>query len=353
MIKFFRKIRYDLLEKSKTGKYLKYAIGEIILVAIGILIALQVNNWNNKRLAEIEGYEMLTELKDELIGNLAVLTGCVKSLKQDVLAKDRLFKLDDFEDITLDSLRLFINDVNVDVLPNQTIFEKVKIKNISKLTDNLELNTAIFKYFNSMEPYTKSINYFHDAQIRRQRFFYTEQNSIDIIPDVKINGIKELSPVEEKRRLIEFISTTRVTNLIKETYYHEEASTARLDYLKTIMINLLEDIQEELEKGNPTIEPIPQFLLPPARDYTIEQETLKKYVGNYESEAQKMNIQMKDKELYLEIFGVNSYLTPTSKNQFDIKHSIVYRIEFQESEDGQINGFTFIVLNDEHQYIKK
>ena len=46
MIKFFRRIRYDLMEKNKTGKYFKYAIGEIILVVIGILIALQINNWN-------------------------------------------------------------------------------------------------------------------------------------------------------------------------------------------------------------------------------------------------------------------------------------------------------------------
>jgi len=50
MIKFFRKIRYDLMVKNKTGKYFKYAIGEIILVVIGILIALQINNWNENRL---------------------------------------------------------------------------------------------------------------------------------------------------------------------------------------------------------------------------------------------------------------------------------------------------------------
>ena len=53
MIKFFRKIRYDLMEKNKTGKYFKYAIGEIILVVIGILIALQINNWNEHRKAKI------------------------------------------------------------------------------------------------------------------------------------------------------------------------------------------------------------------------------------------------------------------------------------------------------------
>ena len=48
MIKFFRKIRYDLME-NKTEKYFKYAIGEIILVVFGILIALQINNWNENR----------------------------------------------------------------------------------------------------------------------------------------------------------------------------------------------------------------------------------------------------------------------------------------------------------------
>jgi mRNA-degrading endonuclease YafQ of YafQ-DinJ toxin-antitoxin module len=49
MIKFFRKIRQNLLSEGKTGKYFKYAIGEIILVVIGILIALQINNWNENR----------------------------------------------------------------------------------------------------------------------------------------------------------------------------------------------------------------------------------------------------------------------------------------------------------------
>ncbi len=52
MIKFFRKIRQNLLMENKTGKYFKYAIGEIVLVVIGILIALGINNWNTHRLEE-------------------------------------------------------------------------------------------------------------------------------------------------------------------------------------------------------------------------------------------------------------------------------------------------------------
>jgi len=62
MIKFFRKIRYNLVEQNKTGKYVKYAIGEIVLVVIGILIALQINNWNENRKAANEEIRILNAL---------------------------------------------------------------------------------------------------------------------------------------------------------------------------------------------------------------------------------------------------------------------------------------------------
>ena len=71
MIKFFRKIRFDLMKKYKTGKYLKYAIGEIILVVIGILINLSINDWNDNRknrLAEkIYVDDLIQDLKNDAI----------------------------------------------------------------------------------------------------------------------------------------------------------------------------------------------------------------------------------------------------------------------------------------------
>jgi hypothetical protein len=66
MIKFFRKIRQNLLMENKTGKYFKYAIGEIVLVVIGILIALQINNWNENRKAKIIEIVLLENLKNDL-----------------------------------------------------------------------------------------------------------------------------------------------------------------------------------------------------------------------------------------------------------------------------------------------
>ncbi|WP_053969914.1 DUF6090 family protein [Mangrovimonas sp. ST2L15] len=74
MIKFFRNIRRQLINQGKTSNYFKYAIGEIVLVVIGILIALQVNNWNNYRkdrndekMALIEIYQSLYYQNNQVI----------------------------------------------------------------------------------------------------------------------------------------------------------------------------------------------------------------------------------------------------------------------------------------------
>ena len=66
MIKFFRKIRQNLLTENKFSKYLLYAIGEIILVVIGILIALQINNSNNQRIEKAKEIKYLTNIKIDL-----------------------------------------------------------------------------------------------------------------------------------------------------------------------------------------------------------------------------------------------------------------------------------------------
>ena len=90
MIKFFRHIRKSLIEnnqmgnptsaeasaskttsaKATAGKYLKYAIGEIVLVVIGILIALQINNWNEGRKDRLKEQELLGQLQAEYQSNL-------------------------------------------------------------------------------------------------------------------------------------------------------------------------------------------------------------------------------------------------------------------------------------------
>ena len=73
MLTFFRKIRRSLLDEQRFHKYIVYALGEILLVVIGILIALQVNNWNQTRLDRILEKNILIDLKNEFQENKAEL----------------------------------------------------------------------------------------------------------------------------------------------------------------------------------------------------------------------------------------------------------------------------------------
>ena len=84
MIKFFRKIRQNLLMENKTGKYFKYAIGEIVLVVIGILIALQVNNWNENRNLKNKTWKSLNSLAEELNSNKSILKSNIDLVKFDI-----------------------------------------------------------------------------------------------------------------------------------------------------------------------------------------------------------------------------------------------------------------------------
>ena len=88
MIKFFRHIRKDLMEKNKTGKYIKYAVGEIVLVVIGILIALSISNWNEKRKLNNTINGVYSIIKDDLLSDIETIDKVLVATR----SRDSIFK---------------------------------------------------------------------------------------------------------------------------------------------------------------------------------------------------------------------------------------------------------------------
>ena len=84
MLRFFRKLRHRLLTENRFGKYLLYTIGEVLLVVIGILIALQVDNWNEERTDRLEEQRVLLQLKEEFLDNRKQI-GAKIALHQDIV----------------------------------------------------------------------------------------------------------------------------------------------------------------------------------------------------------------------------------------------------------------------------
>ena len=125
MIKFFRQIRLDHMEKNKTGKYFKYAIGEIVLVVIGILIALQINNWNEKRKLKVEEVKFLKNFKQSLIS--------------DIEFND--FRFDKYE-LTKESISFLLNHIEQDLQYQDSL--KYHFGRITQ-TWTPKINTEVFE----------------------------------------------------------------------------------------------------------------------------------------------------------------------------------------------------------------
>ena len=109
MIKFFRRIREQLLAENKFSKYLFYSIGEIILVVIGILIALQINTWSeNKRERESE-LSILTEIRNNLKYDLIDFESNLIQLQNKMTSSKSLLKILNSEASYSDSLGYFFS----------------------------------------------------------------------------------------------------------------------------------------------------------------------------------------------------------------------------------------------------
>ena len=149
MIKFFRKIRYDLMEKNKTGKYFKYAIGEIILVVIGILIALQINNWNENRKTQKQEVQIYLELKSDLLQTRNDIQKIISQhrkifkLSQNLI-KD-IYNKKPYSDTIYESFTS--SGVDFQIIPKTSAFENLKNIGLNTLSnDSLRIDiTNLFQ----------------------------------------------------------------------------------------------------------------------------------------------------------------------------------------------------------------
>ncbi|MBT8254323.1 MAG: hypothetical protein HKN00_11180 [Flavobacteriaceae bacterium] len=150
MIKFFRQIRYNLMNSGKTSKYFKYAIGEIILVMIGILLALQVNNWNQNRLRAIEEVRVLKALKVGLETDLTDLNYNATSIQNSIAHANTVLKSlknnEPYRDSIADHFGIMMFPVKF--LYSTSAFETLKAKGIDLVT-NAQLRDAIVGVYDS------------------------------------------------------------------------------------------------------------------------------------------------------------------------------------------------------------
>lgn len=156
MTKFFRKIRQKLISENRFNKYLLYAIGEILFVVIGILLALQVNNWSQERSERRLEAEYVWRLKMDLKQDIITFNDFISynlGIKRDVL--EVLGSANDVEDIIQNPV---ITGENLELstyvsLPGtqSTTYEELKNNGSMRLIRNADIRLELDDYYDLHE----------------------------------------------------------------------------------------------------------------------------------------------------------------------------------------------------------
>lgn len=232
MIKFFRKIRFDHINQNKTAKYLKYALGEIILVMIGILLALQVNTWNNERISNKMVKQSLNRMKTDINKDIEDFEYNIKFYNNLEKRHDSIYnKLVNLEKGEIMSFRPWILHVpGVISSNNQTYQEMINTGNFYSV-DNKDLVNAISTYYNFTNDYNAQTTFANqkvDASrdIVQLQSFWTLSNRLNISDNIDISWLYD-SNSTVFIALINFLKDSKNANLYKARIYSNGLEQAK------------------------------------------------------------------------------------------------------------------------------
>ncbi|WP_052461230.1 DUF6090 family protein [Psychroserpens mesophilus] len=217
MIKFFRKIRQKTLTENKFGKYLTYAIGEIILVVIGILIALSINNWNENRKNSIEERATLENLLENL--NLS------KIQSEQLISEENQLKQNLIQILGVNSNNTKVNTeiISDSIFKNavwdlQSDMPTFNSYNNLKSTNKLSLikNKNINEKFTELEFRQNKLNDILEDRLSVHQIRIDDilENDINFIPLVKSNIPIINIENESKNNYLQVLEIKRIRNLL-------------------------------------------------------------------------------------------------------------------------------------------
>ena len=216
MIKFFRKIRQDLLMENKTGKYFKYAIGEIVLVVIGILIALQINNWNGNLKQQQKEHILLTELNKEFRANKIQLDSVLLYHKRSKKSNDYLLSRLPIKDVSqenLDSLsyNMWYNGDNYTFNPSNGVTSSIMNSTSINIISNNELRQLLIGWNDVLLDYQEeeeiAMNNYHD-QLKpfEKKYFHYAPNKYEWLKDPRVD--------------LSILKSLEFDNYVQDRYYN-------------------------------------------------------------------------------------------------------------------------------------
>jgi competence protein ComGC len=255
MIKFFRKVRYTLMSENKTSKYFKYAIVEIVLVVIGILIALQINNWNEKQKDIEKEQQILLSLREEFKQNIKELEFDHALNKRSLNAIVALMNFDHtntFKTTTIDSL--------LGQMYNYATFDaRLGVMNDITSSGNLELiRDSKLKY--ALNQWSGELDDYKEDIIIRREYWVNNVPRIlyKFIPLRNVDASMDRSDYRRnisiqpkevpKENYVAFLSSLEVDSMLFDYYMNQSYVTVNENAIMKFLKNTLSLIEANIKE---------------------------------------------------------------------------------------------------------
>jgi hypothetical protein len=260
MLKFFRHVRQQLIQENKMSKYFKYAIGEIVLVVIGILIALQINNWNENRKQRNQEQLILNKLAVDLQNDIKLVNDQITNTEffkeefkscLDILSSQKQTTLEQFNEHFSGILFMASFDINETTFNSITESRTIDYIKNKQLVDSLNTfyNSNYKSWDNAQKEYTRNVigPYLMEFDYNRYPNYDRLKTNSSRFTNNDFSDT-DISKFEVKpKTLSDFKSDIFIINALRQRLFLTEGQTSHYQKLKNKMERLLKQVQSEIE----------------------------------------------------------------------------------------------------------
>ena len=245
MINFFRKIRKQLADHNKPLKYFRYAFGEIVLVMIGILLALQVNNWNEARKDQRELRNILQSIAADMKEDVKDVNWASESIKEENERIKSFLNHDDYSGFTRDSLEQSLETHWGPITWRMNSFHRLMDSGISEYGNYEEAVALIKDYYEYHIPYYKLLeeSLKHSVQ-KSDHFWRFEQNAYEFNYEKELHS--EQSDEAAVTALNRLLKSPIPRNILKISYRRNKSLISEYEYSLEYMDEEIKAIEDAL-----------------------------------------------------------------------------------------------------------
>lgn len=243
MIKLFRNIRQKLTAQGKTTNYLKYAVGEIVLVVIGILIALSINTWNENRKDRFFELKMLKEVKTALISDKVHFETMQERM---IILKDKVnFFVNYIADQKTmnDSLfnKIFGLNMGISMQFNNGAYGAIKASGIDKISNDSLRNSLIHFYDFEFPNFISSLEHYNRSSDR------------DIDAIVALQTDPEIVTINNKALIFQsfpndILERPQFLKILRSIMFRSTRTKTTIDSILPSMQTMINQIDKEIQK---------------------------------------------------------------------------------------------------------